>query len=160
MTWRAPGTLDITGLSHHCKGPAMAQHLPPQQGSSAGSEADPSCCPIGNHPLRFDQTLARGLVSDTGVHSRQQSRTSQPFVWQHRDHVLFLELQPVGWVVAELRFDASRCQYVEAHRAIYHWPREAAGAFLARAIQADAVLVATLATNLNAWVTAVGARAC
>lgn len=137
----------------------MAPNLPPQQGSSAGSEADPGCEPIENSPLRFDQTLARGLVAGTSVHSRQQSRTSQPFVWQHGDHVLFLELQPVGWVVAELRFDANRCQYVEAHRAIYHWPREAAGAFLARAIQADAVLMVTLATNLGAWVTAIGARA-
>ncbi len=137
----------------------MAQHLPPQQGSSAGSGADPGCDPIGNHPLRFDQTFTRGPVSDTGVHSRRQSRTNQPFVWQHGDHILFLELQPVGWVVAELRFDANRCQYVEAHRAIYHWPREAAGAFLARAIIADAVLMATLATNLGAWVTTVGARA-
>ncbi|MGI8642979.1 MAG: hypothetical protein ACR2LS_02550 [Thermomicrobiales bacterium] len=76
----------------------------------------------------------------------------RPYVWQDGGHVLILVIEPVGWVVAELRFDSCRCQYVETHRAIYHWAREAFGAFMARTMGAGGAPLTTVANDLSAWV--------
>lgn len=132
----------------------MAQHQPPQQGSSAGFEAEPGCGPTGDVPLHIHHTLAHDIDS---APSRPYA-TGQPFIWQHGGHILILEVQPVGWVVAELQFHANQCQYLESHRAIYHWPREAAGALLARAIHADDALVTALAAKLSQWTTTASTR--
>lgn len=85
--------------------------------------------------------------------AERQIASWRPYVWQSGDHVYILEVEPVGWVVAELRFESCSCQYVEAHRAIYHWAREAFGAFLARAMAADDNVMTALANDLSAWAT-------
>jgi len=74
-----------------------------------------------------------------------------PFVWQRDDRLFILGVDPVGWVTAELAFDPRRLTYVEVHRAIYHWPREAVGAFLARAGGHSLLTMHTLANELGRW---------
>gem|GEM_PF-3973868 len=77
--------------------------------------------------------------------------TSPPFVWHDGQRVFILGVDPVGWVTAELRFDQTHLAYIEVHRAIYHWPREAVGAFLARACGASLPAMGTLLAELGRW---------
>ncbi len=76
---------------------------------------------------------------------------SPPFIWHDGQRVFILGVEPVGWVTAEFRFDQSRLAYVEVHRAIYHWPREAVGALLARACGASLASMVALLAELRQW---------
>lgn len=129
----------------------MAQWLPPHQRRTMGPELPPNCQSATDQPLHLSPLApgapATGMDDGTG----RQIASWRPYVWQDGEHVLILEVEPVGWVVAELRFDPCTCQYVEAHRAIYHWAREAFGAFLARAMDPDEMLMTALANELSIW---------
>ena len=74
-----------------------------------------------------------------------------PFAWQHGSRVLILEARPLGWVVAELRFDPSACHYVEVNRAHFRWPREATGAFLSRVLGAGQTAAERTSLELHNW---------
>jgi len=65
---------------------------------------------------------------------------------------MLLDQETRDWVLAELRFDAVRCRYVEVLRARYRWPREAVGAFLARGAAVPDAEVERLADDLLRWV--------
>lgn len=77
------------------------------------------------------------------LESRQQGGDSQsvlaPFIVQRGSHLFFLASEATGWIVAELRFDAINCTYVEVRRMRYEWPREAFGALLSRVAVAGEV---------------------
>lgn len=77
------------------------------------------------------------------LESRQQGRDSRailaPFVVQRGNHLFFLASEATGWIVAELRFDAVTCTYVEIRRMRYEWPREAFGSLLSRVAVAGEV---------------------
>lgn len=112
----------------------MAQQLP--QGPGSGRE-------IGGNPR--PDAIDQGRVGEPPT-GRAQSGPSRPLVeasdWagrapfacQNGDRLLLLESKSPGWVLAELRFDAGGCRYVEMRRARYRWAREAAGALLSRAL--------------------------
>jgi hypothetical protein len=74
-----------------------------------------------------------------------------PFAWQHEQRLLLLDQETGGWTVAELHFDSARCHYVEVRRATFRWPREAAGALLARGVAFGASPAERLATDLDRW---------
>ncbi len=76
-----------------------------------------------------------------------------PFVWQQDRQLLLLDHEPGAWILAELRFDAAQCRYLEVRRARYRWPREAVGALLARGITAADGDPERLANDLLRWVT-------
>lgn len=129
----------------------MAQWLPPHQGCNADPGFEPGYGAGVEQPLYWNPSDRRSDAAELDALAGHQIATWRPYVWHDGDHVLILEVEPVGWVVAELRFDACRCQYVEAHRAIYHWAREAFGVFLARAMQGNDARMTTLASDLAAW---------
>ena len=80
-----------------------------------------------------------------------------PFVWQHGRRWLLLDVAAHGWTVAELRFEAERCRYVEVRRATYRWPREAAGALLARLVVLGEAPLDQAAQALSGWLAGVRA---
>ncbi len=64
----------------------------------------------------------------------EPTRAPYPFSSQNGNQLLLLDLEPEGWVFAELRFDTVDCRYAEIRRATYAWSREAIGALLSRAL--------------------------
>ena len=68
------------------------------------------------------------------VLGHEPTRAPYPFSSQNGDQLLLLDLEPEGWVVAELRFDSGDCRYAEVRRATYTWSREAIGALLSRSL--------------------------
>ena len=82
-------------------------------------------------------------------HRLPQSET--PFAWQDGQRLLLLDEEADGWTFAELRFDAARCHYVEVRRATFRWPREAAGAILARGLAFGPDGIECLAVALDGW---------
>lgn len=115
----------------------MAHHIPPTRGSGRGSGAD---APLGPD--------AAAAPNDGGGRA--------PFAWQHGSQLLLLEARPLGWVLAELRFDGAACHYVEVRRARYRWPREAACALLGRALVGGEAVAARAAGDLQAWLVGEG----
>lgn len=141
----------------------MPQPTPPADG--AGHRADPS---PGAH-ARTDRggssspetgEASAGLLSAAAAalpqgFFRTASRSAnEPFAWQHDQRLLLLDEEPIGWVVAELRFDAERCRYVEEWRATYRWPREAVSVLLSRALPAGETAVARTSVDLFLWLAA------
>jgi len=74
-----------------------------------------------------------------------------PFAWQHGSRLYLLEARPLGWIIAELRFDPDHCAYVEIRRTRYRWAREAAGAMLSHALAAGDGAAERAARDLDAW---------
>ena len=109
----------------------MAHHIPPTRGSGADA------------PLGPDAATPRN-----------DGRGRAPFAWQHGSQLLLLEARPLGWVLAELRFDRAACHYVEVRRARYRWPREAACALLGRALVGGEAVAAGAARDLQVWLAA------
>ena len=120
----------------------------PRDGTGADGGADASA---GPHRL--------GPRPKTTAASPRQPRASAPppghgrapFAWQHGSLLLLLEARPLGWIMAELRFDPTHCHYVEIRRTRYRWAREAAGALLSRALAAGASGAERAAQDLDAW---------
>ena len=131
----------------------MAQHIPPARGSGRGSDRDvePSA---DNNMSSGDRGLVSGgpLAAYEGAVARDDARA--PFAWQHGSRLLLLEPGPLGWVLAELRFDGDACRYVEVQRARYRWAREATGALLSRVFAAGDPAVDRTAHDLQAWLIA------
>ena len=143
----------------------MAQRIPPTQGPGRGSSSgsgsgrgpDPGS-PAGASPEPTPERVPpHGVLPVVPVAATpvpRAPRTSAPFSWQHGCQLLLLQAECVWWVLAEFRFDAARCRYVEVRRARYRWSREATGALLSRALPAGDADVNHLATDLHAWVAA------
>jgi len=125
----------------------MAQPVPPTRDPSHGPrDGDPDPDSIGADP-----TAAAGRRRSAAPH---RDADPAPFAWQHGHRLFLLERDRLAWVLAELRFDAESCHYLELHRARYRWPREAAGSLLGRALSAGNALADTLASDLTAWIDA------
>jgi hypothetical protein len=61
------------------------------------------------------------------------------------------------WVVAELRFDSESCTFTEVHTSRFHWPREAFGRLLSRAVvgeEIDNVAADRVTDAFSRWVAA------
>lgn len=109
----------------------MANHLPPAHGYGGeigrDRRADSAARGAsGEPPIIGDAAASVAASYDWGGRA--------PFACQHGDRLLLLEPKSPGWILAELRFDAGGCRYVEVRRACYRWAREAAGALLSRAL--------------------------
>ena len=74
-----------------------------------------------------------------------------PFAWQQGRRLLLLDEERRGWTFAELRFEDGACRYVEVRRATFGWPREAAGALLARGVAFGSESMERLAGALDRW---------
>ncbi|MCC7021573.1 MAG: hypothetical protein IT338_02030 [Thermomicrobiales bacterium] len=84
--------------------------------------------------------------------SRREAATMAPFSWQDGRRLWILERAGLRWTLAELRFEPGCCCYLEVRRASYRWPREAAGAFLARTVASGDGRLAEAAGVLAEWV--------
>jgi hypothetical protein len=80
-----------------------------------------------------------------------------PFVL-HAGTMLFMVAEEgTDWVVAELRFDAESCTFTEVHTSRFHWPREAFGRLLSRAVvgeEIDSVAADRVTDAFSRWVAA------
>lgn len=94
--------------------------------ASGGGGSGPGCAPV---PAPFE-ARARGTDSEAVL---------APFIVQRGGHLFFIASEAAGWVVAELRFDATSCIYTEVRRMRFEWPREAFGALLSRVAVAGEV---------------------
>lgn len=88
-----------------------------------------------------------GLVTDRPP----DKRAPAPFVWQCGTRLILLDDDPNGWVMAELRFQAELCRYVEVRRAVYSLTREAIGAVLSRALASGDHAAVDVALSLHEW---------
>ncbi len=124
----------------------------PESGTGSGWAAgpDPGAAGQDGHERASGRDVSLGAASDPIPAVVRLSPT--PFVWQHDRRLLLLDREPGSWVVAELRFDAARCRYVEVRRARFRWPREAVGALLAHAIAISDAAAERLADDLLNWV--------
>lgn len=131
----------------------MGHQIPPQPGptSSPDQESTPGDVNRTTWPLHVMPRDAPPGETDRFPGALPPALTSPPFVWQDGQRVFIVGVEPVGWVTAELRFDQTHLAYVEVHRAIYHWPREAVGAFLARAYGASPPSMCALLAALDRW---------
>jgi hypothetical protein len=59
---------------------------------------------------------------------------SLPFVVQAGQIMFLVAEERDGWVLAELRFDAASCTFIEERRTRFQWPREVFGRLLSRTI--------------------------
>lgn len=144
----------------------MPQPTPPADGAghrsepSSGARAKARTDRDGASPPETGNPSAGSLSADFAAalpqgFFRTASRCAgEPFAWQHDQRLLLLDEEPIGWVVAELRFDADRCRYVEEWRATYRWPREAVGVLLSRALPAGETAVARTSVDLFLWIAA------
>ena len=121
----------------------MAQLTPPTKGPG-GRGPGPDADAWGDPGPDAATTAAREL----GAPGRPA-----PFAWQHGSLLLLLARGGGGWILAELRFDADRCRYLEVRRARDRWPREAGGALLGRALRAGHAEADRLARDLDGWFT-------
>ena len=148
----------------------MAQRIPPTKGSGRGSGAgsgsagsDPGFEPDDDPPGRRSDGAPAKAVKATAAGASSlpvappppaasaPAGRSQPFVWQHDHRWLLLDGEARAWTVAELRFEAESCRYVEVRRARYRWPREAAGALLARLAALGEPPMTQAALALHRW---------
>ncbi len=129
----------------------MAQDIPPPTSPGGLPEGEPGSEPAdhpvgrGGRRVRGGAEALRGGPPPTALPGRA------PFAWQHGNRLLLLEARPLGWIMAELRFDPGRCHYVEIRRTRYRWAREAAGALLSRALAAGDTAPERAARDLDAW---------
>jgi len=75
-----------------------------------------------------------------------------PFAWQDGRRLWILDGGESDWILAELLFDPRSCRYLEVRRAVYQWPREAAGALLGRTFVGGPRQAEAAARGLAAWV--------
>ncbi len=75
-----------------------------------------------------------------------------PFAWQDGRRLWLLDGGPVDWILAELLFDPETCRSLEVRRSQYRWPREAAGALLARSLPGGEHRAEDAARGLSEWI--------
>ena len=146
----------------------MPQPIPPADGPARRAEPSPGAGADTGHggttqPPAGDidagsptasAPAAPEPVTGHGFFRTASRRAGAPFAWQHEQRLLLLDEEPIGWVVAELRFDAAQCRYVEVRRATYRWAREAVGVLLSRALPAGETAVARTSVDLFLWLAA------
>ncbi len=76
-----------------------------------------------------------------------------PFAWQDGRRLWILDGGSTEWVLAELLFEPQSCRYLEVRRAMYQWPREAAGALLGRTFAGGQLRAEDAARGLSQWIT-------
>ena len=84
-------------------------------------------------------------------------RPRVPFVVHAGETLFMVAEEGSDWVVAELQFDVADCAFTETHTARFHWPREAMGRLLSRAIVRDEIDVAEadrVSEAFGSWVAA------
>lgn len=77
-----------------------------------------------------------------------------PFVVQAGSALFMLASDATVWTLAELRFDAETCTFVEASRVRYDWPREAFGSMLSRVALSGEIepeLINRITTDFSTW---------
>ncbi|MFN8592476.1 MAG: hypothetical protein U0031_13540 [Thermomicrobiales bacterium] len=99
-------------------------------------------------PTRSDDDAGASSGGTTAV---RNSTWSHPFAWQDGRRLWILDSGPDDWTLAELRFEPESCRYFEVRRATYRWFREAAGAFLSRALSGGQHHAETAASGLTDW---------
>ncbi len=122
----------------------MPQQVPPARDSGHGSGRN-----VGPQPGK----AGTGADGDAGPGRAAAVTGRAPFAWQHGSRLFLLESGPLGWVLAELRFDPVGCCYVEVRRASYRWAREATGALLSRALAEGDAIAERTDRALRAWLT-------
>ena len=142
----------------------MPQPIPPADGPPHQAEPSPGSGANTGHgsaspPPSADidagsPTAAAPKSSGPGFFRTASRRAGAPFAWQHEQRLLLLDEEPIGWVVAELRFDPKHCRYVEVRRATYRWAREAVGVLLSRALPAGETAIARTSVDLFLWLAA------
>ncbi len=137
----------------------MARRTPPtkgpgpEPGSGSGWAAGPDPGSGGSDSFQASANSDSSPHAPTDPIPTVVRISPAPFVWQHDRRLMLLDREALDWVLAELRFDAVRCRYVEVQRARYRWPREAVGAFLARGVAVSDAVADRLADDLLRWVT-------
>jgi hypothetical protein len=133
----------------------MAQQLPPARDSGRGSGGDVGADRVAAPPGSGAEPPAAVPPRLTGAPLPTGDRPGRvPFAWQRGSRLLLLEPGPIGWVLAELRFDPVACHYVEVRRARYRWAREATGALLSRVLAEGNAVADRTDRDLRAWLVA------
>lgn len=137
----------------------MAYDIPPpsnprrrpdrDQGPGSGGAGGAGGVGRPSRPALPEADLVRRLTAPGAGSALATART--PFAWQHGNRLLLLEARPLGWIIAEMRFDATKCSYVEISRTRYRWAREATGSLLSRALAAGDGAAERAARDLDAW---------
>jgi hypothetical protein len=104
--------------------------------------------PVEGDVVPDPQVLPRGTETASGP---EPQRAPNPFVWQHGRQLILLDDDPMGWVMAELRFDDELLHYVEVRRAVYPLTREAIGAVISRALASGDHAAVDTALSLHDW---------
>lgn len=128
--------------------PPMDAGRRPERDHGPGSGAEGGGQRAPGRPFEIGSPLP-GVAGRGGTSALANGRT--PFAWQHGNRLLLLEARPLGWIIAEMRFDAQQCSYVEIRRTRYRWAREAAGSLLGRALAAGPRAAERTAHDLDAW---------
>jgi hypothetical protein len=80
-----------------------------------------------------------------------KARDSLPFVLLSGQTLYMVAEESTGWVLAELRFDAGSCTFVEARRSEFQWPREALGRLMSMTMVEGAMEDAAAERVANAF---------
>lgn len=120
----------------------MAQSTPPTRDPDCEPDAD-VCCPPD---VESDGESAIRVTAFPG------QTLTLPFAWQHEREIFLLDRTERGWTVAELHFEYEGLHYLEVRRATYRWPREAAGALIARGLCFGQSPAEQLADDLDGWI--------
>jgi hypothetical protein len=132
------------------RSPARAEAPPDRRASLEGVEVRSETRPDQAERPEPAEDRVASSVSPEGEPGRLPL-PEVPFAWQHGRRLLLLDEEARGWTFAELRFDQEHCRYVEVRRATFRWPREAAGALLARGVSFGDEQANRLAAALDRW---------
>ena len=132
----------------------MAQNVPPAHGSDRGAGRDSQAASPGTGGAAGKAGAVMGPRPGWAGAGPARAGGRGPFAYQQGNRLLLLEARPVGWVLAELRFDPATCRYVEVRRANYRWAREATGALISRALAEGDAMAERADRDLRAWLMA------
>ncbi len=93
----------------------------------------------------------RGSNPPSTIESHIETEQPAPFAWQSGRRLWILDGRDSEWIVAELEFNPRECRYIEVRRAVYRWPREAAGALLGRALSGGTANAEEASRGLMLW---------
>jgi hypothetical protein len=124
----------------------MSQHQSQRPTGSGGSEGAPA-----KHAGASNARDLASALNDSSAGVPGADALASPFIWQDGSRLLLLVRDERSWTLAELWFMSPECRYFERWRAQYAWPREAAGALLARAILTDPTSRGRLARGIAQW---------
>jgi hypothetical protein len=123
---------------------------------------DDSNCQLDQHRVELASligpTLGNAEHGDSATSfnpaDRKARRDRLPFVVQFGTTLYLVAEEAATWVLAELEFDAQRCQFSIVKQAHYRWPREALGRLLSRVMvdgDIDAVEAERMCGDFGEW---------